>query len=134
LEVRYGYNKYPELFIRLETDPYIPLNLGAEVYMHMGPEIEKRIITSSVYINILTDFVYGPWRILKVTEPFMVITIKSCTLKKDKARLSCQKTGRGANVSSSWEQIFRSTNKSSLKVGTSPEDYIVQNMGVARFY
>ena len=37
-------HKYPEVIFHLGTDPNNPMELGAEVEMHMGPELEKHMI------------------------------------------------------------------------------------------
>ena len=68
-------HKYPELFIHLGTDPENPWDLGAEVEMFMGPEMERHVITKSTIICLPAHFEHGPWRILKVTRPFMIVTV-----------------------------------------------------------
>jgi len=68
-------HKYPELFIHLGTDPENPWDLGAEVEMFMGPEMERHVITKSTIICLPAHFEHGPWRILNVTRPFMIVTV-----------------------------------------------------------
>ena len=46
-------HKYPEIFLHLGTDPENPMDLGAEVVFHMGPEMEEHIITRSTLVYIL---------------------------------------------------------------------------------
>jgi hypothetical protein len=78
-------HKYPELFVHLGTDPDNPWDLGAEVEMHMGPEMEKHIITRSTIMCIPADFPHGPWRILNVKRPFIIITINQNGTHTEKA-------------------------------------------------
>jgi hypothetical protein len=78
-------HKYPELFVHLGTDPEHPWDLGAEVEMHVGPEMEKHIITRSTIMCLPANFVHGPWRILKVTRPFIIVTINQSPKHTEKA-------------------------------------------------
>jgi len=63
----------PELLVALGTDPDNPKDLGAEMEMCMGPEMESHIITESTMIYVPAHFVHAPFRILKVTRPFLFI-------------------------------------------------------------
>jgi len=63
----------PELLVALGTDPDNPQDLGAEMEMCMGPEMESHIITESTMIYIPARFIHCPFRILKVTRPFLFI-------------------------------------------------------------
>ncbi len=78
-------HKYPELFMHLGTDPDNPMDLGAEVEMCVGPEMEKHVITRSTIICLPANFVHGPWRILKVTRPFLLVTVNQSTKHTEKA-------------------------------------------------
>ena len=66
-------HKYPELFIHLGTDPENPFDLGAEVEMFVGPEMEKHIVTTSTLVYIPANFVHCPFTITKVDRPFLFI-------------------------------------------------------------
>jgi hypothetical protein len=63
----------PELLVALGTDPDNPKDLGAEMEICMGPEMESHIITESTMIWIPAKFVHCPFRILKVRRPFLFI-------------------------------------------------------------
>ncbi len=63
----------PELLVALGTDPANPRDLGADMEMCMGPEMESHIITESTMIWIPANFVHCPFRILKVRRPFLFI-------------------------------------------------------------
>jgi hypothetical protein len=62
---------YPELLVALGIDMANPKDLGAEIEMCMGPEMESHIITESTLIWIPANFIHCPFRILKVTRPFL---------------------------------------------------------------
>jgi hypothetical protein len=78
-------HKYPEVFMHLGTDPDNPLDLGAEVEMFVGPEMEKHIITRSTIICLPANFPHSPWRIQKVTRPFLIVTVNQSTKHTEKA-------------------------------------------------
>src|SRR4030042_70051 len=63
----------PELLVALGTDPSNPRDLGADMEMCMGPEMESHIITESTMIWVPAKFVHAPFRILKVRRPFLFI-------------------------------------------------------------
>jgi hypothetical protein len=79
-------HKYPELLVHLGTDPDNPMDLGAEIEMCMGPELEKYIFNKSTIICIPANFVHAPWRIVKVTRPFLMIEINQSTIRTEKSR------------------------------------------------
>lgn len=78
-------HKYPEVFMHLGTDPENPMDLGAEVEMCVGMEMEKHIITRSTIICLPANFPHSPWRILKVTRPFLIVTVNQSTKHTEKA-------------------------------------------------
>jgi len=43
-------HKTPEVVVHLGTNPDDPMELGGEVEMYMGPEMEKHIITRSTLV------------------------------------------------------------------------------------
>jgi hypothetical protein len=63
----------PELLVALGTDPANPRDLGADMEMCMGPEMESHIISESTMIWIPARFVHCPFRVLKVRRPFLFI-------------------------------------------------------------
>jgi hypothetical protein len=63
----------PELLVALGTDPANPKDLGADMEMCMGPEMESHIISESTMIWIPAKFIHCPFRILKVRRPFLFI-------------------------------------------------------------
>ncbi len=79
-------HQYPELLIHLGTDPDHPLDLGAEIEMCLGEEMEKHTFNRSTVICIPANFPHAPWRILKVTRPFLMIEINQSTRRTEKSR------------------------------------------------
>jgi hypothetical protein len=63
----------PELLVAIGTDPSNPRDLGAEMEMCMGPEMESHIVTESTMIWVPANFIHCPFRILKVRRPFIFI-------------------------------------------------------------
>jgi hypothetical protein len=63
----------PELLVALGTDPENPKDLGADIEVCMGPEMESHIITESTMIWIPAKFIHCPFRVLKVRRPFLFI-------------------------------------------------------------
>jgi hypothetical protein len=78
-------HKYPEIFMHLGTDPEHPMELGAEVEMTVGPEMEKHVFTKSTIITLPANFPHGPWRILKVTRPFLIVCANQNPVHTEKA-------------------------------------------------
>jgi len=68
-------HQYPEVLFHLGTDPQHPMDLGAEVVMHMGPEMEEHVITTSGLVYIPANLVHGWWDIRKITRPFIIAEI-----------------------------------------------------------
>jgi hypothetical protein len=62
-----------ELLVALGTDPDNPKDLGADMEMCMGPEMESHIVSVSTMIWIPAKFIHAPFRILKVRRPFLFI-------------------------------------------------------------
>ena len=63
----------PELLVALGTDPTNPKDLGADMEMCMGREMESHIISESTMIWIPAKFVHCPFRVLRVRRPFLFI-------------------------------------------------------------
>jgi hypothetical protein len=66
-------HKHPEVLVALGTDPDNPKELGAEIELCMGPEMEKHVITTSTLVFIPANFVHCPFRVTRVGRPFLFI-------------------------------------------------------------
>jgi hypothetical protein len=63
----------PEVLVALGTDPDNPRELGGEIELCMGREMEKHTITKSTLVYIPANFVHCPFRVIKVDRPFIFI-------------------------------------------------------------
>jgi len=63
----------PEILVMLGTDPNDPWDLGGEVEICMGPEMEKHIITTSALVYIPAKFIHCPINYRNVKRPFIFI-------------------------------------------------------------
>jgi hypothetical protein len=68
-------HKSAEILMHIGTDPENPYDLGAEVELCLGPEMEKHIITKSTVTYIPPDFIHGPWTVKRVARPFIMIQV-----------------------------------------------------------
>ncbi len=68
-------HKEAELLFHIGTDPDNPDDLGAEVELFMGPELERHVITKTCVIYIPPGFVHAPWRPLKTTRPWLFVEV-----------------------------------------------------------
>ena len=63
----------PEVLIALGADPDNPKELGGEIELCMGPEMEVHKITESTLVYIPANFIHCPFRVTKVDRPFIFI-------------------------------------------------------------
>jgi hypothetical protein len=68
-------HKDAELLFHIGTDPENPMDLGAEVQMFMGPEMEKHVFNTTTIIWIPPNFIHAPWKPLKTTRPWIFIEV-----------------------------------------------------------
>lgn len=68
-------HKDAELLFHIGTNPDDPMDLGGEVQMYMGPEMEKHVFDKSTVIWIPPNFIHSPWRPLKTTRPWIFIEV-----------------------------------------------------------
>lgn len=78
-------HKYAELLISIGTNPDDPMDLGAEVEMYMGPELERHVFNRSCCIFIPPNFIHGPWRPMKTTRPWIFIEINQGSSHSEKS-------------------------------------------------
>ena len=64
-----------ELLFHIGTDPSNPMDLGAEVEMYLGPELERHVINRTCCIFIPPNFIHSPWRPLKTVRPWIFIEV-----------------------------------------------------------
>jgi hypothetical protein len=64
-----------ELLMHIGTNPDDPDDLGAEVELYMGPELERHVITQTTVVFIPPNFIHAPWNPLKTTRPWIFIEV-----------------------------------------------------------
>lgn len=64
-----------EFLIHLGINQDDPFDLGAEIELCMGKELEKHTITTPTVVYIPPGFIHSPWIIRKVTRPFIFMQI-----------------------------------------------------------
>lgn len=65
----------PEIIMVIGGDPENPEELGAEIEMCFGPEMEKHIINRTCLIYIPPYFIHCPWRPLRTWKPWIFVEI-----------------------------------------------------------
>jgi hypothetical protein len=68
-------HKDAELLFHIGTNPDDPMDLGAEVEMYMGPELERHVFNTTTVIYIPPNFIHAPWRPLKTERPWIFIEV-----------------------------------------------------------
>jgi hypothetical protein len=68
-------HKDAELLFHIGTNPDDPMDLGAEVQMYMGPEMEKHTFNKTTVIWIPPNFIHSPWKPIKTTRPWIFIEV-----------------------------------------------------------
>ncbi|MFC1900149.1 hypothetical protein ACFLYN_01000 [Chloroflexota bacterium] len=68
-------HKDAELLFHIGTDPNDPMDLGAEVEMYMGPELERHVISRTTCIYIPPNCIHAPWKPLTTTRPWIFIEV-----------------------------------------------------------
>jgi hypothetical protein len=63
----------PEVLVALGTDPDHPNELYAEYEVLMGPEMERHVVNKPSLVYIPANFIHCPFRVTKVTRPFIFI-------------------------------------------------------------
>lgn len=68
-------HKDAELLFHIGTNPDDPMDLGAEVELYMGKEMERHVITKSSVVYIPPNFIHAPWRPVKTERPWIFIEV-----------------------------------------------------------
>jgi len=68
-------HKDAELLFHIGTNPDDPMDLGAEVEMYMGPELERHVFSRTCCIWIPPNFIHAPWKPLKTVKPWIFIEV-----------------------------------------------------------
>lgn len=68
-------HKDAELLFHIGTNPDDPMDLGAEVEIYMGKEMEKHTFNQSTVIYIPPNFLHCPWRPVKTERPWLFMEV-----------------------------------------------------------
>ncbi len=68
-------HKDAELLFHIGTDPNNPADLGGEVELFLGAEMERYVITKSCAVYIPPGFIHAPWRALKTYRPWIFLEV-----------------------------------------------------------
>jgi hypothetical protein len=78
-------HKDAELLMHLGTNPDDPTDLGAEVDLYMGPEMEKHVITKSCVVYFPPGFVHCPWIIKRIDRPWLFVEVNQGPMHTEKS-------------------------------------------------
>jgi hypothetical protein len=77
-------HKYAELLFHIGTNPDDPSDLGAEVVIYMGPELERHVFTQSTVVYIPPNFIHCPWSPIRTWRPWIFIEINQGLMHTEK--------------------------------------------------
>ena len=80
-------HKDAELLFHIGTNPDDPTDLGAEVEIFMGKELERHVITKSTVIYIPPNFIHCPWRPLRTDRAWIFIQVNQGPFHTEKTYL-----------------------------------------------
>lgn len=78
-------HKDAELLMHIGTNPDDLTDLGAEVELYMGDDMEKHVITKSCVVYIPPGFVHCPWIIKKVDRPWVFVEVNQGPMHTEKS-------------------------------------------------
>ena len=97
-------HKDAELLFHIGMNPDDPMDLGAEVEMYMGPELERHVFNRTTVIYIPPNFIHAPWRPIKTTRPWIFIEVNQGAQHTEKSfRQLLPREAREATDWSRWQ-------------------------------
>jgi hypothetical protein len=78
-------HKDAELLFHIGTDPNNPMDLGAEVIMYLGPELEEHHITRTCCIWIPPNFIHSPWKPVRCDRPWIFMEFNQGPVHTEKS-------------------------------------------------
>lgn len=73
-----------ELLFHIGTNPDDPTDLGAEIEVFIGEEMERHIINKACVMYIPAGLIHSPWTILKTERPWIVMQIQQARHRTEK--------------------------------------------------
>jgi hypothetical protein len=77
-------HKDAELLFHIGTNPDDPMDLGAEVEIFLGPELERHVFTKSTVIYIPPNFIHCPWKPIKTERPWIFVEVNQGPVHTEK--------------------------------------------------
>jgi hypothetical protein len=77
-------HKDAELLFHIGTNPDDPMDLGAEVELYMGPELERHVITKTTVVYIPPNFIHCPWKPLRTDRPWIFLEVNQGPMHTEK--------------------------------------------------
>ena len=77
-------HKDAELLFHIGTNPDDPTDLGAEIEMYMGKELERHVITKSTVIYIPPNFIHCPWKAIRTDRPWIFVEVNQGPVHTEK--------------------------------------------------
>ena len=77
-------HKDAELLMHIGMNPDDPMDLGAEVELYMGPELERHVITKSTVVYIPPNFIHCPWRPQRTYRPWLFVEVNQGPMHTEK--------------------------------------------------
>ncbi len=68
-------HKEAEVLFHIGTNPEDPSDLGGEVVIYMGPELERHVFTRTTVIFIPPSFIHCPWNIIRTWRPWVHVEV-----------------------------------------------------------
>ncbi len=98
-------HKDAELLFHIGSDPENPMDLGAEVEIYMGPELERHVFSRTTCIFIPANFIHSPWRPIKTVRPWIFIEVNKGASHTDKSfrQLLPKQTRERIDWSTRWK-------------------------------
>ncbi len=73
-----------EILFHIGTNPEDPSELGAEVVIYMGPELERHVINRSTVVYIPPNFIHCPWNVARTWKPWIHLEFHQSALPSEK--------------------------------------------------
>jgi hypothetical protein len=77
-------HKEAELLFHIGTNPEDPSDLGGEVVIYMGPELERHVFTKSTVIYIPPNFIHCPWNPVRTWRTWIHVEVHQSPMPSEK--------------------------------------------------
>ena len=77
-------HKEAELLFHIGMNPEDPSDLGGEVVIYMGPELERHVFTRSTVVYIPPNFIHCPWTPVRTWRPWISIEVHQSPMATEK--------------------------------------------------